>query len=468
MLSTIKDTIKKYNLINEGDHVLLAISGGCDSVSLLHILIHLSSDYSFNISALHVNHGLRNKESDDDENFVLNLCQGLNIPVYIYRYNARDYSQKNGFTLEEGSRKLRYNALYKCSLQIGATKIATAHNKNDSVESIILNLARGSGLSGLRGIPPVRSNIIRPLIECDRAKIEDYCAKNLIKYRFDSTNISIEFTRNKIRHLVLNDLKQVNHNIINTISESSKIFTLENSFMNSVSIEAFSDCCKCVDDSVHINIEKFLNLDEAIKARVIRIALSNINISLEDFTFKHIQNIISLCNKQSGKIISLPMGLFAQRLFNIIKVGPKIIEKQFSYSLNIGDFIHVKEKNFFISCSLTKIVKDGFTNTCTKCINYDKIIKDSFNFCSIDNSIVHPLLTIRTRASGDKIYIKNTGTQKLKNYFINKKIPASERGIALLAQGSNIICILGYYISSKYTEILDNKLYIQIWKENTL
>ena len=449
MLDNVTHTIKKYNMADNSDHIMVALSGGADSCTLLHILQRLG----FAVSALHVNHGLRGEESQRDQKFAESFCRGLNIPFYVYTYNVGKFAKDNNLTTEEAGRMLRYRALDEQSKKINATKIATAHNKNDNVETILLNLTRGTGLSGLRGVPPVRSNIVRPLIECTRKEIEEYCEKNNIQYVTDSTNAQLEYSRNKIRHKVLPNLMEINKNLISTLSANGQILGQEDNYLQQSALEAYNSCViSSPQNSLNISIPSLKALHPALQARVIRIAVSCFCETLQNLTHEHVFDILKLTDKPTGKKISLPMGIIAEKSYLALVIQKDIrIEQAISklyYRVNLYDFLYIKEKNFYISCNLKEIVKEGYINTCTKCFNYDKI---------------KPEFILRTRQQGDTLYIKNSGTQKLKNYLINKKIPSRQRDMPLLAINSHIIWVFGHYAYTE--ENFKNKIYIQIWEK---
>ena len=190
----------------QSGHVLAAVSGGMDSVSLLHLLVSLQCDFGYTLEAAHVHHGLRGKEADRDERFVRELCDRWNVPLHVLHADVAAEAEKTGESLEAAGRRIRY--AYFASIAEG--EIATAHTLDDNAETVLLHLTRGSGLRGLCGIPPVRENIIRPLIACTRADIVEYCAANGLDFVTDSTNASDEFARNRVRHAVLPALRTIN------------------------------------------------------------------------------------------------------------------------------------------------------------------------------------------------------------------------------------------------------------------
>jgi tRNA(Ile)-lysidine synthase len=199
---------EKHDMLPKGGTILAAVSGGADSMCLLHVLINLSARYDLRIEAAHFNHMLRGDESDRDERFVLGECEKLGVPCHVGRGDVSAYARESGMGTEEAGRKLRYDFFYETAKKIGASRIATAHNGDDNCETVIMNMLRGTGLTGLCGIPPVRGIVIRPLLTVTRSGIEEYLRENNIPHVEDSTNRSDDYTRNRIRHRVIPALRR--------------------------------------------------------------------------------------------------------------------------------------------------------------------------------------------------------------------------------------------------------------------
>lgn len=221
-------------MLSQGDSVVVALSGGADSVSLLCVLKELSEDLGITVSACHVNHGLRGKESDSDMNFCQQLCEQLNIELHILNTDVRSFQKKHE-SIEETARRVRYDFFAEVS---DGKKLATAHNCNDSAETVLLNMVRGTGLKGLCGIPPVRGNIIRPIINCTRDEVEEYCKGNSLHYVTDKTNLSTDYTRNKIRHNILPGLMQINPSLLQTVSRMENNLREDNELLEALADEA--------------------------------------------------------------------------------------------------------------------------------------------------------------------------------------------------------------------------------------
>ena len=204
MKPKVIQTIKKYNLINSGDKIVLGVSGGPDSIAMLDILNQLKDEMNFEIYVVHINHNIRGKDADEDEEYVKKFCEKYNIKFFAKKIDVPAIAKNKKIGTEEAGRKVRYEYFEEILKETKSNKIAIAHNKNDKVETIIMHLLRGSGIPGLKGIEPIRGNkFIKPLIECDRQEIEKYCRENNLQPRIDKTNFENEYTRNKIRNIVI-------------------------------------------------------------------------------------------------------------------------------------------------------------------------------------------------------------------------------------------------------------------------
>ncbi|WP_300277188.1 tRNA lysidine(34) synthetase TilS, partial [Peptacetobacter sp.] len=213
------ETIDKHNMISDGDKIIVALSGGPDSVCLIHLLNRLKESRNLEIYAAHLNHQIRGIEAQMDAMYVSELCNKLNIPVFIKSVDVPAYCEKNGLSLEEGARKVRYEMLYEIKRRTGSNKIAVGHNMNDQAETVIMRIMRGTGLQGLRGIEYVREDgIIRPILDIERKDIEEYCTKNELDPKIDKTNLESIYTRNRIRLELIPYMKEhFNGNVIESI-----------------------------------------------------------------------------------------------------------------------------------------------------------------------------------------------------------------------------------------------------------
>lgn len=314
MKNKVLETIQKYNLINDKDKIVVAVSGGPDSICLLDILKNIqkerciltpsqntSQNKTFEIVVAHVNHMIR-KEASKDEQYVKNYCKKNEIEFFSKSIDVKKLAHTNKIGTEEAGRLARYNFFEKVLEKVKATKIAIAHNKNDKIETIILHMLRGSGLDGLKGIEPQRGKIIRPLLECEREQIEKYCEENKLHPRIDKTNFENIYNRNKIRNIVIPYIqKEFNPNIIKTMDRLSEIVTEEDKYIENQTQKIYKEILlEEQKEQIIINLKKFNLQETVIKSRLIRYIIKRLFGSSQSIEKIHIEDIIKLCSKNIG------------------------------------------------------------------------------------------------------------------------------------------------------------------------
>ena len=304
----VLNTIKKYDLINENDKIICGVSGGPDSICMLDILKDLKEGFKFELIVCHVNHLIR-EEAISDEEYVVNYCKVNNIKYYVKRIDVKKYADNNKQGTEEAGRNVRYEFFEEILQKEGANKIAIAHNKNDKIETIIMNMLRGSGISGLKGIEPKRENkYIRPLIETERTSIEEYCEEKNLRPRIDKTNFINDCTRNKIRNVVIPYIKnEFNPNIINTMDRLSSIIEEENRYLEKITIDVFEKL-KIKEEKGHLvlKLKEFNKQDIVIKKRLILYAINKTIGNVQNIEKVNINDIIKLCEKNIGNKYLMP------------------------------------------------------------------------------------------------------------------------------------------------------------------
>ncbi len=314
MKNQVLETIQKYNLIKDGDKIVVAVSGGPDSICLLDILKNLqkercimtssqntSLNICFEIIVAHVNHQIR-EEANKDEQYVKNYCKKNGIEFFSKSIDVEKLAHTNKIGTEEAGRLVRYQFFNEILEKTNATKIAIAHNKNDKIETIFLHMLRGSGIDGLKGIDPKRENIIRPLIECERTQIEKYCEENQLHPRIDKTNFENIYNRNKIRNIVIPYIqKEFNPNIIKTIDRLSDIVAEEEEYLDKQTKKVYQELLlEQNENQIIIDLKKFNLQETVIKARLIRYIIKRLFGSSQSIEKIHIQDIIKLCEKNIG------------------------------------------------------------------------------------------------------------------------------------------------------------------------
>lgn len=310
MKQKVLNTIKKYDLIKDGDRVVVGVSGGPDSISLLDILNKIKNEklINFEIICVHINHQIR-EEANDDELFVQDYCEKNKIKFYCKRIDVIKYANNNKIGLEEAGRILRYDFFDEIMQKENANKIAIAHNKNDKAETIIMNIIRGTGISGLKGIEVIRSEkCIRPLLDCNRDEIEEYCRQNNLNPRIDKTNFENDCTRNKIRNIVLPYIKkEFNYNIIETMNRLSEVATETESYLNNETIKLYNQLK--VDEeknTVILNLKEFNKCDILIRKRLIIYTIAKVLGNSQNIEKINIEDIIKLCEKNVGNKYLMP------------------------------------------------------------------------------------------------------------------------------------------------------------------
>ena len=418
----IKEYMKAHRMAEEGEGVLAAVSGGADSVCLLWVLKELSEELGLHVAAFHLNHGLRGEEADRDEAYVRTLCRELSIPLSVVRENVTEYAADKGISEEEAGRNLRYFHMEQAAGRFSCEKKATAHHKDDTVETVLLNMFRGSGLRGLGGIRPVRNSIIRPLLCLTREEIEAYLRETGVSWCEDSTNRECRYVRNRIRNELFPWVRE-------NINDRAGEHILNIASLASRADEYFYDQAEKIlseGNPFSIRTEVFDRQPDILKEYLVRAMISGVSENQRDISSKHIEAVCNLKGPGSGCEVMLPFGLKARRGYEILE-----IRRQEEVSDVDEDHMRVVMRTFSCEKDL-EIPKNQYT----KWFDYDKI-KDT--------------LSVRNRKSGDYFLISGGKRKLLKRFFIDEKIPEERRGtIKLLTEGSHVLWVIGYRISEYY------------------
>ncbi|MCD8355199.1 MAG: tRNA lysidine(34) synthetase TilS [Clostridia bacterium] len=291
MKQLVRHTIKQYRMIPEGIRVLCGLSGGADSVSLVLCLQELGYD----VCACHLHHGLRGAQADADEAFCQRLCENRGIPFRSERCDAKAVAEQKKLSVETAARGLRYDFFARCAKDFHAERIATAHTADDNLETMLFHLIRGTGSAGLAGIPPVRENIIRPLIAVDRRQVEAFLHERRQTWRTDATNMDDSCTRNQIRHHVIPALREIEPAAARHALEAASLLRQDNACL---------DAMACVHGT-QVAVEVLQQLPEALQARMVRQLLEQSGVPMGEISAKHIRAVCALAGKKRGSI-SLP------------------------------------------------------------------------------------------------------------------------------------------------------------------
>ena len=392
MLKKIKSAIEKYAMIKNGETVCCALSGGADSVALLISLSELSGEMGFTLTAVHINHLLRGEESFRDENFCRNLCEKMDVPLTVFQRDAAAFSHSLGMSVETGAREMRYEIF----AELPADKICTAHNLDDNAETLIFRMARGTGLKGLTGIPPVREKIIRPLLFCTRKEIERFLAERGQDFVTDSTNLTDDYTRNKIRHRIIPAMSEICGGFPNNVENLTVSLSEDEDFLASTALNHKNDDLR--------------TLHPAVRKRVIILHLKEQGLAVSNQQVEAVENIIGGGKITFGNVV---LQVRDGRIYFTEKEAKEEIPSQ--NIENEGEYAFSSDKIVIISKAKSEKMNKAQIinkNSTTDLLDYDKI----------KGSIV-----LRNRLRADKI--KTVGGKHTKELrkLLQEKLPIWER-----------------------------------------
>ena len=447
MLKKVRDYMREHEMTAPGDAVIVALSGGADSVCLLTVLKQLATP-EFLLRAVHVHHGIRGAEADRDEAFAQKLCESLSVPLCVAYCHVPAYAAEHGLSEEEAGRILRYQVLEKEAgkweqeLPAGSrVKIALAHHRDDNAETILHHLLRGSGLTGLAGIRPVQGRRIRPLLCVGREEIRAYLEAGHISWCEDSTNQSPDYTRNRIRNQVLPLLKTaVNEQAEEHILQAGQIIGQADAYLRQQAEEIWKEAvCGREEDLAAIPLTAFERQPEILKTYLIRHMLDQLHPGWKDIGSRHFTAIAELAGKPVGSRLDLPGGLMARTGYETLEIVRKT-EREVSVKTESGadGEIHGRQTVPELHMTVFSRQKDQEIpkNQYTKWFDYDKI---------------KGTLSVRTRRTGDYLILPSGGSKTIARYMIDEKIPKEKREqILLLAEGSHVLWVVGFRISEYY------------------
>lgn len=453
----IIEYMKAYSMLDfEGikskpSGVVLGVSGGADSVALLSFFVSLrnSAAPKLRLKVVHVNHMIRGEEADSDQRFVENLCTRLKIPYKVYREDIPAMAKRLDMTEEEAGRNYRYKVFRLCVQEMEQKykcecRIAVAHNKDDLAETVLYNLIRGSSLLGLAGIKPVRDRIIRPLLNTTRAELEEYLKELGQDYVTDSTNLDTEYTRNKIRHLVMPELKKMNSAAVQHIADvawdaqefgndiGDRLLNLHDKENHTPSgVYEYPDGRKQdIYEREEISISQLKNETHLAAGEMILSAIESVCGRRKDITREHLREVYELSERESGKSVDLPYGMIAERVYDRIVIKMRNLTARKDKSDEVEGSIIISRIPY---SSALEISKKEYTKM-------------------IDCGKIKSTLVLRKPLPDDYIVIsKAGGTKKLSRYFTAEKIERERRqDVPVVADGNEIVWVVGMRLSERY------------------
>ena len=485
---TVRNFIRKHGISQTESHILTALSGGADSVCLLCVLKELQQEMSFTVSALHVHHGIRGAEADEDAAFCQQLCQRLDVPCRTVRVDVPAAAAKQKISLEAAARSLRYQELEVRRKQlaeeytggdVSRVYIAVAHHQEDQAETVLWNLFRGSGLKGLSGMAPVNGAVIRPFLEAEKREILDCLGQQEILWRQDSTNDSDDYTRNRIRHHILGYAREY-------INESASVHICQAARLAGQADEYLRHQAKRWlkiewgnGSENRLSVSRLRQEEELLQTYILREWLA-LQGSLTDVTARHVEAVLGLLAEvpggSAGRRVKLMDGLEVRRCYDYLEVNStkdpdremwqetQWTPVEVDLSELVGEYnpdmavglserqcpveVRLGQKVFGLRIFPYEKTQKIPTNQYTKWINYDKLERT---------------LVFRTRRVGDYILLPEGGRKTVKSYMIDEKIPVGERDrIPMIAQGSHVLWIAGHRLSEGAKVAGDTRLILEI------
>ncbi|MCX7794527.1 MAG: tRNA lysidine(34) synthetase TilS [Thermodesulfovibrionales bacterium] len=439
LLEKVLKSIKRFEMIKQGDRLIIGLSGGPDSVCLLHVLHSLRDRFKIELIPVYVNHGLRPDEINYEIDFCKDFVKNLGYELIIKDVDVMGYVKATGENKQEAARKLRYNVLNDVLLERKAQAIALGHTADDQAETVLMRLIRGTGPQGLQGIPPVRGNIIRPLIEIERKEIEEYLFKNNLRYIIDSSNLRTEYFRNWIRLKVLPLLREKNPSIITTLTKMAEIFSEEERIYE---IEVTKALMRSLSRKTDSTIELFLKpleaMDTRLLRRLLRKAVDEI-FSLRGISFVHIEDMVQLIKQgRAGDRLYIRNNIRAIKLYSTFKITSEEPVRLKEYVLPVPGSVWIEERGYKISAELSNSRPDDLGDGKTRIV--------------IDSDRVSDVLKIRHWLPGDYFFpLGLNKKKKLQDLFVDLKIPRDERySIPVVEDRGNIIWIVGLRMDHRY------------------
>ncbi len=435
MEKIVREFIQENNLIEAGQTVGVAVSGGPDSMALLSCLCSFAPSDFFSVVCVHFEHGIRGQESLDDADFVSRYCAEHNIPFYMSAADVPSLAEEWHVGKQSAAKRAREEYFASLIENGDADVIATAHHLDDNAESVLMHILRGSGTDGLRGIHVKTGAAVRPLLCVTRSEILAYLEEKGIGYVTDQTNEENEYTRNFVRNVLMPQIRErINPDVAGALNRLSVIAEYDAKFIGEVAQAEFAHCATMIPDGVEIDIEKFGCLSEAIRCRIVRLACEKLYI-MQDVENVHVLSVMTLAEKnRTGSRVNLSNNLYAAVEYGKLLIGFSARETDVSFCMPF-DF------------EATNELPDGSKIVCCDVYECDYQNSDPA-VAYVDADKLPDQLMLRTRYHGDTIHpLGAPGKKKLKDYFIDKKLPRAQRDkTPLLADGSRILWVAGHVI----------------------
>lgn len=455
--------IREYGLVSGGEKVLVAVSGGPDSLGLLHILRNLRSELGIDLHVAHLDHSLRGEESKADAAFVAEMAAAWDIPATVEQRDVSGWKLQRGISLEEAAREVRYRFLNEVARNAGATRVALGHNRDDQVETILLHYLRGTGIAGLRGLRPAAPMpygarddgiyVIRPLLSISRSRIEGYCREHELQPRADSSNAQTGFLRNRVRMELIPLLRQYNPEIDAVLLRLAELAGEDADFIDAQASTAFSQtvthegCLTCLDSG------RLRGLPLALQRRVFRIALQDIYGTLRDVEVRHIEALVKLLFSATGRSVQLPDGVTAtNERGRMVMCGQNGVACPWpvlhsSYHLNVPGETCIPGWKI-----VARVMDENF-------FREDDIFCASFDLEKVGQSLI-----VRGRQPGDRFHpLGMAHSRKLQDFLVDAAVSRSWRdSVPVVCSPTQIIWVVGWRIDDRVKVTADTRRILRV------
>ncbi len=440
LLDKVRDTIEKNGLLDYGDNVICAVSGGADSICMLHVMLALRAEYNLTVYIANVNHLLRGDESDEDSEFVKAIAKAADVKLFYREYDVHKIAKERKLGDEECGRVLRYEFFNEIASELGGAKIATAHNLNDNAETVLFRLARGTSSHGLGGILYKRDNIIRPLLDVSRKEIEKYLKSRSITWCEDSTNKLPIYARNKIRIEVMPVLNEVSSSAEEKIVSAAKLVSEDDEFIRACARVVLKECF----DGQSLDVESFSASPIPLKRRIAASVLESWKV--KEINAEKIEEFLKFIQKESGKMFDLNSGYYARKAYG--KIIRQSREEKTDFEVFLDALTPVSTENFTIKV----FVSDT------------PVRKNGNNIAVFDADKLMPPFEVTLKRKGDRMKLKGmAGTKKLSDIFTDEKIDAIQREtVPVVRKNGEVIYVGGLRQTSLFAADENTKKWIVI------
>ncbi len=441
LIERTKRTIKKYGMLSPGDRLVAAVSGGPDSVCLVSMLRALAPEYRLQLHIAHLDHMFRGAGSAADARFVEHLAAQLGIPATIEAADVPAYCRERGRSSQAGAREVRYRFLQRVADEVGATKIALGHTANDQAETLLMRLVRGAGMEALGAIPPVRENIIRPLVDVTRQEILDHLKEAGLTFVTDPSNERPVYTRNRIRLEIIPRLEQLNPRIVETLAAVAALLRDESVAAQESLSRIATGILRPGEDSVSIDRMRFLNLLPAFKRRVLRAAVARLARGNDLSLFRTDEAIGFMEEAQTGRSTELPGDVVLERSYKDFVLRPRVGSRPFDISLAVPGSTAIPELSLSVE---TQVTEDGGTSKASG--NY--LWQAEFDYAKIALP-----LSLRSRRDGDRFCPAGMEgrSKKLQDFLVDEKVPRPERDrVPILVTERDVLWVVGMRLDHRF------------------